>query len=93
MSLPGFQVTTQSSGITVPNACCACATNPGTTSIAIQGVSGRVRRTSPWDCGYHFEGTLRNSYLKPGVRMDTQVWSLVRSDREAARRGSPQEGA
>ena len=36
------------------------------------------------NCGYLLEGTLRNSYVKPGVRADTQVWSLVKTDREAA---------
>jgi RimJ/RimL family protein N-acetyltransferase len=44
-------------------------------------------------CGYLFEGTLRNSHVKPGVRMDMQVWSLVRSDREGGRPVMPPEGA
>ncbi|MFN8224684.1 MAG: GNAT family N-acetyltransferase [Gaiellales bacterium] len=31
--------------------------------------------------GYSLEGVLRNRYVKPGLREDTQIWSLVRSDR------------
>ena len=52
---------------------------------ASQRVAGR--------CGYVYEGTVRNSYVKPGVWMDTQVWSLVRSDREAGQPVLPRVGA
>lgn len=31
-------------------------------------------------CGYHLEGVLRSEYWKPGVRADTQLWSLLPSD-------------
>lgn len=31
-------------------------------------------------CGYSHEGTLRETYLKPGRRVDTQVWSRLVSD-------------
>ncbi len=33
-------------------------------------------------CGYRLEGTLRSSYLKPGVREDTELWSRLRDDPE-----------
>jgi hypothetical protein len=42
---PGFEVTTTASPISLPPACCACAVQPGTKKITIQGVSGRVRRS------------------------------------------------
>jgi RimJ/RimL family protein N-acetyltransferase len=31
-------------------------------------------------CGYTYEGTLRSTYLKPGVWEDTEVWSLLTAD-------------
>jgi RimJ/RimL family protein N-acetyltransferase len=31
-------------------------------------------------CGYRLEGVLRSEYWKPGVRADTQLWSLLPSD-------------
>jgi RimJ/RimL family protein N-acetyltransferase len=31
-------------------------------------------------CGYTYEGTLRSTYLKPGVWEDTEVWSLLATD-------------
>jgi RimJ/RimL family protein N-acetyltransferase len=31
-------------------------------------------------CGYVLEGVLRSVYCKPGVRADTQVWSLLPTD-------------
>jgi len=30
--------------------------------------------------GYRFEGTLRDAYVKPGIRADTQLWSRLASD-------------
>jgi RimJ/RimL family protein N-acetyltransferase len=30
--------------------------------------------------GYTFEGVLRSLYVKPGVRSDTEIWSLLPSD-------------
>ena len=44
-SRPGFDVTTTTSPISLPPTCCACAVQPGTKRITIQGVSGRVRRS------------------------------------------------
>ena len=32
------------------------------------------------NAGYTLEGVLRNAYLKPGFREDTQVWSLLPSE-------------
>lgn len=32
-------------------------------------------------CGYTLDGVLRNAFLKPGYREDTEVWSLIRRDR------------
>ena len=34
-------------------------------------------------CGYVLEGTLRSSYLKPGRRVDTEIWSRLVSDPKA----------
>jgi RimJ/RimL family protein N-acetyltransferase len=31
-------------------------------------------------CGYVLEGVLRNTYVKPGWRTDTQVWSRLATD-------------
>ena len=31
-------------------------------------------------CGYRLEGVLRQMYVKPGLREDTQLWSRLRSD-------------
>jgi RimJ/RimL family protein N-acetyltransferase len=31
-------------------------------------------------CGYVLEGVLRNTYLKPGRREDTQIWSRLATD-------------
>jgi RimJ/RimL family protein N-acetyltransferase len=31
-------------------------------------------------CGYTYEGTLRSTYVKPGVWEDTEVWSLLAAD-------------
>ncbi|WP_457205281.1 GNAT family N-acetyltransferase [Nocardioides sp. P5_C9_2] len=31
-------------------------------------------------CGYRLEGVLRSEWWKPGVRADTQLWSLLPSD-------------
>lgn len=39
---------------------------------ASQGVAER--------CGYHLEGVIRSEWWKPGVRADTQLWSLLPSD-------------
>ena len=39
---------------------------------ASQGVAER--------CGYRLEGVLRSEWWKPGVRADTQLWSLLPSD-------------
>jgi RimJ/RimL family protein N-acetyltransferase len=35
-------------------------------------------------CGYTYEGTLRSTYLKPGVWEDTEVWSRLATDRREA---------
>ena len=44
----------------------------GTENIASQTVARRA--------GYTLEGTLRSTHLKQGIREDTQIWSLLRSD-------------
>jgi RimJ/RimL family protein N-acetyltransferase len=36
-------------------------------------------------CGYRLEGVLRSEYWKPGVRADTQLWSLLPSDPRPSR--------
>ncbi len=41
-------------------------------NVASQRVAGR--------CGYQREGMLRQSYLKPGRRVDTEIWSRLVSD-------------
>ena len=44
----------------------------GTENLASQTVARRA--------GYTLEGTLRSTHLKQGIREDTQIWSLLRSD-------------
>jgi RimJ/RimL family protein N-acetyltransferase len=41
-------------------------------NVASQKVAARV--------GYQLEGTLRSSYVKPGIRSDVQIWSRLDSD-------------
>jgi RimJ/RimL family protein N-acetyltransferase len=31
-------------------------------------------------CGYLLEGTMRNTYVKPGRRADVQIWSRLVTD-------------
>jgi RimJ/RimL family protein N-acetyltransferase len=47
-----------------------------TDNVASASVARRV--------GMHLDGVLRGEYLYRGVRYDTQVWSLIAPDRQAA---------
>ena len=43
-------------------------------------VANPASQTVAERCGYHLEGVLRSEYWKPGVRADTQLWSLLPGD-------------
>lgn len=43
-------------------------------------VANRASQVVAQRCGYQLEGVLRSDYWKPGVRADTQLWSLLPSD-------------
>jgi RimJ/RimL family protein N-acetyltransferase len=43
-------------------------------------VANAASQTVAERCGYQLEGVLRSDYWKPGVRADTQLWSLLPGD-------------
>lgn len=43
-------------------------------------VANAASQTVAARCGYQLEGVLRSEYWKPGVRFDTQLWSLLPTD-------------
>lgn len=43
-------------------------------------VANPASQTVAARCGYRLEGVHRSEYWKPGMRADTQVWSLLPSD-------------
>jgi RimJ/RimL family protein N-acetyltransferase len=52
--------------------------------VLIVDVDNRASSRVAERAGYVHEGVMRSLYIKPGVRRDAELWSLLPSDRRAA---------